>query len=176
VGLHIENVDFFFLSIISVLFFPGYFSFCPYETTSLHGLWWRSWCSTSRSKTWWGCSVLPGFTGSIPADLAMNGTAHAVMHLGKELGKHVSVEDACLRYAPDSSGFYNVPAMNFSKVLSLGTHPAQRTDYTWPPPPFFFFICISNAIPKVPYTLPPPYSPTNPLPLLGPGIPLYWGI
>ena len=39
-----------------------------------------------------------------------------------------------------------------------------------------FFIYISNAIPKVPYTLPLPYSPTHPLPLPGPGIPLYWGI
>ena len=29
---------------------------------------------------------------------------------------------------------------------------------------------------KVPYTLPPPCSPTHPLLLLGPGIPLYWGI
>jgi hypothetical protein len=35
-----------------------------------------------------------------------------------------------------------------------------------------FFIYISNAILKVPYTLPPPCSPTHPLPLLGPGIPL----
>jgi hypothetical protein len=39
-----------------------------------------------------------------------------------------------------------------------------------------FFIYISNAIPKVPYTLPPPCSPTHPLPLLGLGVPLYWGI
>jgi hypothetical protein len=39
-----------------------------------------------------------------------------------------------------------------------------------------FFIYISNAIPKVPYTLPLPCSPTYPLLLLGPGIPLYWGI
>jgi hypothetical protein len=39
-----------------------------------------------------------------------------------------------------------------------------------------FFIYISNAIPKVPYTLPIPYSPTHPLMLPGPGIPLYWGI
>jgi hypothetical protein len=29
-----------------------------------------------------------------------------------------------------------------------------------------FFIYISNAIPKVPYTLPPPCSPTHSLPLL----------
>ena len=38
------------------------------------------------------------------------------------------------------------------------------------------FIYISNAIPKAPYTLPPPCSPTHPLLLPGPGIPLYWGI
>jgi hypothetical protein len=38
------------------------------------------------------------------------------------------------------------------------------------------FIYNSNAIPKVPYILPPPCSPTHPLPLPGPGIPLYWGI
>jgi hypothetical protein len=41
---------------------------------------------------------------------------------------------------------------------------------------YIFFIYISNAIPKGPYTLPLPCSPTHPLPLLGPGIPLYWGI
>jgi hypothetical protein len=33
-----------------------------------------------------------------------------------------------------------------------------------------FFIYISNAILKVPYAL------YHPLPLLGPGVPLYWGI
>jgi hypothetical protein len=38
------------------------------------------------------------------------------------------------------------------------------------------FIYISNAILKVPYTLSPPCSPTHSLPLLGPGVPLYWGI
>ena len=38
-----------------------------------------------------------------------------------------------------------------------------------------FFIYISNAIPKVPHTL-PRHSPTHPLPLFGPGVPLYWGI
>jgi hypothetical protein len=37
-----------------------------------------------------------------------------------------------------------------------------------------FLIYISNAIPKVPHTL-PPHSPTHPLPLFGPGVPLYWG-
>jgi hypothetical protein len=35
-----------------------------------------------------------------------------------------------------------------------------------------FFIYISNAILKVPYTLPPPCSPTHPLLLLDSGIPL----
>jgi hypothetical protein len=39
-----------------------------------------------------------------------------------------------------------------------------------------FFIYFSNAIPKVPYTLPLPCSSTHPFPLLGPGVPLYWGI
>jgi hypothetical protein len=39
-----------------------------------------------------------------------------------------------------------------------------------------FFIYISNAIPKVSSTLSPPCSPTLTLLLLGPGIPLYWGI
>jgi hypothetical protein len=39
-----------------------------------------------------------------------------------------------------------------------------------------FFIYISNAILKVPYILLPPCSPTHSLPLLGPGVPLYWGI
>jgi hypothetical protein len=39
-----------------------------------------------------------------------------------------------------------------------------------------FFIYISNAIPKVPYTLPLPCSPAHSLPLLNPGVPLYWGI
>ena len=39
-----------------------------------------------------------------------------------------------------------------------------------------FFIYISNAISKVPYTLPLLCSPTHPLLLPGPGIPLYWSI
>jgi hypothetical protein len=37
-----------------------------------------------------------------------------------------------------------------------------------------FLIYISNAIRKFPHTL--PHSPTHPLPLLGPGVPLYWDI
>jgi hypothetical protein len=39
-----------------------------------------------------------------------------------------------------------------------------------------FFIYISNTILKIPYTLPLPCSPTQPLLLPGPAIPLYWGI
>ena len=38
-----------------------------------------------------------------------------------------------------------------------------------------FLIYISNAIPKVPHTTHPQF-PTHPLPLFGPGVPLYWGI
>jgi hypothetical protein len=51
--------------------------------------------------------------------------------------------------------------------------------------PYFFFFkyfllhiflnYISNAIPKVPHTL-PPHFPTHPFPFFGPGVPLYWGI
>jgi hypothetical protein len=37
-----------------------------------------------------------------------------------------------------------------------------------------FLVYIFNAIPKVPHTH--PQSPTHPLPLFGPGVPLYWGI
>jgi hypothetical protein len=51
-------------------------------------------------------------------------------------------------------------------------------------PPFFlstflldiFFIYISNAIPKVPYTLPQTYFLTHSILLPGLGTPLYWGI
>jgi hypothetical protein len=39
-----------------------------------------------------------------------------------------------------------------------------------------FFIYISNANPKVAYTIPLPCSPTYSLPLLGHGVPMYWGI
>ena len=39
-----------------------------------------------------------------------------------------------------------------------------------------FFIYISNAILKVPHTLPTSRAATHPLPLLGPGVPLSWGI
>jgi hypothetical protein len=45
----------------------------------------------------------------------------------------------------------------------------------------FFFLIFSlytfQTLSRMfPYTLPLPCSPTHPLPLLGPGIPLYWGI
>jgi hypothetical protein len=44
------------------------------------------------------------------------------------------------------------------------------------PPPFLlgiFFIYISSAIPKVSYNLPPQFPSPLPLPLLGPGVPMY---
>jgi hypothetical protein len=41
---------------------------------------------------------------------------------------------------------------------------------------YIFFINISNAIPKVTYMLPAPWSPIHPLRLHGTGVPLYWGI
>ena len=45
------------------------------------------------------------------------------MQLDIELGKHVGVEDACFRYVPDSSGFYNVPNDNLLDGLILGHAP-----------------------------------------------------
>ena len=53
----------------------------------------------------------------------MDGTAHAIMQLDIELGKHVGVEDACFRYVPDSSGFYNVPNDKLLDGLILGHVP-----------------------------------------------------
>jgi hypothetical protein len=38
--------------------------------------------------------------------------------------------------------------------------------------PHLHFQCY----PKSPQYTPPPHSPTHPLPLFGPGVPLYWGI
>lgn len=45
------------------------------------------------------------------------------MQLDIELGKHVGVEDACFRYVPDSSGFYNVPNDKLLDGLILGHAP-----------------------------------------------------
>jgi hypothetical protein len=70
-----------------------------------------------------------------------------------------------------------------SGVINEGTVPCNTTIIlSWVNSSFFLKIFsfytfqISNAIPKVPYTLPTACSPTHPLPLLGPGIPLYWSI
>jgi hypothetical protein len=74
-----------------------------------------------------------------------------------------------------------VPAMDAFLVLSnLSSGFLQKPAYLDLFLNYFlldiFFIYISNAISKVPYTLPLACSPTHSLPLLGPGIPLYWGI
>jgi hypothetical protein len=67
-----------------------------------------------------------------------------------------------------------------------GSTSGQHVEECKPTHSFFFFfffflldiflIYITNAILKVPYTLPLSCSPTHPLLLLGPGILLYWGI
>lgn len=62
-----------------------------------------------RSKSWWGCSVLSGFTRSRLDYLVMNSTAYTVMHLDIEFRKHTSIEDTCFRNVPDSSNLYNAP-------------------------------------------------------------------
>lgn len=103
--------------------FARCFLFCLYEAISLHGLWWRSWCSTSRSKSWWGCPVLAGFSGSIPDYLAMNSTAHAVMQLDIELGKHIGVEDTGFGNVPDRGGLDDVPNDELLDGLVFGHAP-----------------------------------------------------
>jgi hypothetical protein len=67
-------------------------------------------------------------------------------------------------------------SISLNIASSIFTHMAYiKTSYLFKKIDIFF-IYISNAIPKVPYTLPPPCSPTHPLPLLNPVVPLYWGI
>jgi hypothetical protein len=86
-----------------------------------------------------------------------------------------------------NTGIYYTACNNFETISLSQRDQAQKITFFMSPFKlnFFFlkflldifFIYISNAITKVPYTLPPPpRSPTHSLPLLGPGIPLYWGI
>ena len=53
------------------------------------------------------------------------------MQLDIELGKHVGVEDACFRYVPDSSGFYNVPNDKLLNGLILGNAPGAVHAANW---------------------------------------------
>jgi hypothetical protein len=67
-------------------------------------------------------------------------------------------------------------------ITSQQCHQLGNKSFTYEPLRLFFknfllgifLIYISNAISKVPHTH--PHSPTHPLPLFGPGVPLYWGI
>jgi hypothetical protein len=75
-------------------------------------------------------------------------------------------------------GNITVSSINVGRIRKHESGPINLTSFFFL---FFllldiFFIYISNAILKVPYTLPLPCSPTHPLPLLGPGVPLHWGI
>ena len=73
---------------VSLAFFPNVFiSFYPLEDNSLHTLWWRLWCSTSRSNLWRGCSVLPGFKRSIPAYEWHSSHSNAPWHGIREVHK-----------------------------------------------------------------------------------------
>jgi hypothetical protein len=95
------------------------------------------------------------------------------------------MKDTCLQYVSWIKRIFHFKTINKLLFRSLGTNfyflclfsCELRNEIL-----FFnflldiFFIYISNDIPKVPYTLPPPCSPTHSLPLLGPGVLLYWGI
>jgi hypothetical protein len=67
-------------------------------------------------------------------------------------------------------GWYNYPAIKWQNQCTLGIwYQSLNSSFVLD----IFYIYISNAIPKIPYTIPPPYSPTHPLLLPSPGIPLY---
>jgi hypothetical protein len=79
--------------------------------------------------------------------------------------------------------FYNRFKISTYNLMHLSTQKnSHRLIFSYSKNHFFhflldiFFIYISNAIPKVPYTTPLALLPYPPLPILGPGLPLYWGI
>lgn len=60
----------------------------------------------------------------------MDGTAHSVIQLYIDLGKHVSIGDTCFRDALDSSSLYDLLKDNLPNGLALVTHQVpflQRT-------------------------------------------------
>lgn len=71
------------------------------------------------------------FWASLVGFLAMNGTPHAVTQLDIELGKHISVEDICFRYVPDSSSFYSVLNDKLLNGLILGHAPGIVHAANW---------------------------------------------
>jgi len=96
----------------------------------------------------------------------------------KDLSLHLSVQKSTWQYFLTHSGTSHFKFTSQSEVCQ-SILPAYISDKGHPIYLFFFFefllgiffIYISNAIPKVPYTL-PPRSPSHTLPLLGPGVPL----
>jgi hypothetical protein len=78
----------------------------------------------------------------------------------------------CLQFPEISVTRHSLKAPQHSLVLNVWIFTFFQKQFLID----IFFIYISNGIPKFSYTLPPPCSPTHPLQLPGPGIPLYWGI
>lgn len=69
----------------------------------------------------------------IPDDFAMNGMVHTVTQLDMELGKHISINDTCFRYIPDSGGFHSVLNDELLKGLAYaGVQFLLQTGCTWP--------------------------------------------
>lgn len=71
----------------------------------------------------------------ISDNLSMGGTAHSVMQLPTDLGKHIRIEDTSSGNGLDSIHLSNLLNDNLSNVLSLVTHQVQflqRIDFTWP--------------------------------------------
>jgi hypothetical protein len=121
------------------------------------------------AATYWNCIIAQTLYKVIHIDnnLTLCGRRNYFPHLTQEWGKawenfihwpSTSVSNLILNPRHISLGY-----LLFRKYFSL-----FLLD--------IFFIYISDAIPKVPYTLTPPYSPTHPLLFLGPSIPLYSSI
>ena len=93
---------------------------------------------------------------------------------------HVWVALNCLRVSY-AWGLWCLCSIALWIDFILGSSTCQiSTWYDWLMVVFIFFIGYFlhlhfQCYPKTP-PYPPPHSPTHPLPLLGPGDPLYWGI
>jgi hypothetical protein len=120
-------------------------------------------------------SPSPNLPLNLPLSISLSSLLYASLFL--TLSLNLSFSDSLSPSLPLSSLFSVYLSISLWFFLSLFFYTSSHIQ---PWLLFFnnflldiFFIYISNAIWKVPYTLPLPCSPTHPLPFLGPGIPLY---
>jgi len=75
---------------------------------------------SSRSKPRRGCAVLARLLGPVAHDLAVDGTADAVVQLGVELRQCVRLVDRGLGEIPDGRCFHYIPDDKLLDGLVLG--------------------------------------------------------